>query len=155
MLPFDPTVFQTEAGKLALEKYAAVTHLSLRVYDRDRRIIAEQRGSNPLFELFTAAREPSIVSECLERCFAQADRMTCVCVEHEHGLGVVGAPFSNEGEVVCVSIAGYGLTGHTDQLQLRRLAKENGLSFESLWRVVRSEVPTPMHRLQLNGELLK
>jgi signal transduction histidine kinase len=155
MLPFDPTVFQTEAGKLSLEKYAAVTHLSLRIYDRNRRIIAEQRGSNRLFELFTATREPTIVSECLERCFAQADQMACVCVEHEHGLALVGAPLTMENELVCVSIAGYALTGHTDQLQLRRFAKENGLLFESLWRIVRSEVPTPMHRLQLNGELLK
>ena len=155
MLPFDPNVFQTAAGKLALEKYAAVTHLSIRVYDRNRRIIAEQRGSNRLFELFTAAREPSIVSKCLERCFAQSDRMTCVCVEHEHGIAVVGAPFTNESEVVCVSIAGYALTGHIDQLQLRRLAQESGLSFESLWGLVRTEVPTPVHRLQLDGELLK
>jgi signal transduction histidine kinase/CheY-like chemotaxis protein len=155
MLVLDPNVFQTAAGKLALEKYAAVTHLSIRVYDRNRRFCAEQRGSNKLFELFTAAREPSIVSKCLERCFAQPDRMTCVCVEHEHGLAVVGAPFTNESEVVCVSIAGYALTGHIDQLQLRRLAQESGLSFESLWHVVRSEVPTPVHRLQVNGELLK
>lgn len=155
MLPFDPNVFQTAAGKLALEKYAGVTHLSIRVYDRSRRIIAEQRGSNRLFELFTAAQEPQIVSECLERCFAQSDRMTCVCVEHEHGIAVVGAPFTNESEVVCVSIAGYALTGHIDQLQLRRLAQESGLSFESLWAVMRTEVPTPVHRLQLTGELLK
>jgi signal transduction histidine kinase len=155
MLPFDPTVFQTEAGKLALEKYTAVTHLSIRLYDRNRRIIAEQRGSNRLFELFTGAQEPTIISQCLERCFTQPDRMTCVCVEHEHGLAVVGAPFTNEGQVVCVSVAGYALTGHIDQLQLRRLARETGLSFESVWRIVRSEVPTPLDRLQLNGELLK
>jgi signal transduction histidine kinase/CheY-like chemotaxis protein len=155
MLPFDTNVFQTAAGKLALEKYAAVTHLSIRVYDRNRRICAEQRGSNRLFELFTTAREAQIVSECLERCFAQSDRLTCVCVEHEHGIAVVGAPFTNESEVVCVSIAGYALTGHIDQLQLRRLAQESGLSFESLWGVVRTEAPTPVHRLQLNGELLK
>lgn len=155
MLPFDPNVFQTAAGKLALEKYAAVTHLSIRVYDRNRRIIAEQRGSNRLFELFTTAREPQIVSECLERCFAQSDQMTCVCVEHEHGLAIVGCPLTKEGEVVCVSIAAYALTGHMDQLQLRRLTQQSGLSFESLWGVVRIEVPTPVHRLQLNGELLK
>jgi hypothetical protein len=144
MLPFDTNVFQTAAGKLALEKYAAVTHLSIRVYDRNRRICAEQRGSNRLFELFTTAREPQIVSECLERCFAQSDRLTCVCVEHEHGIAVVGAPFTNESEVVCVSIAGYALTGHIDQLQLRRLAQESGLSFESLWGVVRTEAPTDL-----------
>ncbi len=155
MLPFDPNVFQTAAGKLALEKYAAVTHLSIRVYDRNRRIIAEERGSNRLFELLTAGREPNIVSACLERCFAQSDQMTCVCVEHEHGLAVVGVPFTNESEVVCVSIAGYALTGHIDQLQLQRLAQESGLSFESLWGLVRAEVPAPVHRLQLNGELLK
>jgi signal transduction histidine kinase len=129
--------------------------LSIRVYDRHRHVIAEQRGSNRLFELFTAAREPRIFSECLERCFAESERSACVCVEHEHGLAVVGAPFTIEGEVVAVSIAGYALTGHTDQLQLRRLAQENGLSFEPLWGVVRSEVPTPVRRLELDGELLK
>src|SRR4051812_26725562 len=105
MLPFDPGVFQTAAGKIGLEKYAAVTRLSIRVYDRNRHSLAKQRGSNRLFDLLNTAREPRIVSECLERCFGASDRMTCVCVEHEHGVGIVGTPFTIEGEVVCVSIA--------------------------------------------------
>jgi hypothetical protein len=154
MLPSDPNVFQTPAGKLALEKYAAVTRLSIRVYDRQRQKIAEQRGSNRLFELF-AGREPRMVSECLEGCFAQPDRTARVCLEQEHGLAAVGVPLILDGEVVCASIAGYALTGHIDQLQLHRLARESGLSFDSLWGVVRTEVPVPVHRLQLNGELLK
>jgi signal transduction histidine kinase len=155
MLAFDANVFQTAGGKVALEKYAAVTHLSILVYDRHRHTIAEQRGSNRLFELFTAAREPRILSECLERCFAESEQTACVCVEHEHDLAVVGAPLTIEGQIVCVSIAGFALTGHIDQLQLRRLAQESRVPFESLWGVVRSEVPTPLHRLQLDGELLK
>jgi hypothetical protein len=152
---FDAHVFHTPAGKLALEKYAAVTHLSIRVYDRQRHEIAEHRGDNRLFELFAKAPDPPIVAKCLERCFAQPDGTACVSIEQEHSLAVVGAPFVLDGEVVCASIAGYALSGHIDQLQLRRLAQNAAVSFDSFWGVVRIEVPVPVHRLQLNGELLK
>jgi hypothetical protein len=77
MPPFDPDVFQTAAAKTALKKYAAVTHLSIRLYDRDRRVIAEETGSNRLFSVFSAAREPNIVLECVACCFAQSHRPPC------------------------------------------------------------------------------
>lgn len=98
-----------------------VTHLSVRVYDREERVITAPVESNPLFKLFTAGQEPDIVGKCVRRCFAESAGSSVV-VEHKHGLGVVGSPFTNQGETVCVGIAGYALITHLDQLQLRRLA---------------------------------
>jgi signal transduction histidine kinase/ActR/RegA family two-component response regulator len=154
VLSLDTAVFQTQQAIAALEKYAAVTHLTVRVYDRDERMIIAPIDSNALFELFTEGEEPHILGECVRRCFAETDASVIV-VEDGHGLAVIGAPFTNEGKVVCAAVAAYALTGYPDQREIHRLARDSGLSFESLWRVVRKELPISRQRLPLFGELLR
>ena len=155
MPPLDTSVFQTQQAMAALENYAAVTHLAVHVYDRNEQLItAPTIDSNRLFELFAGRREPHIFSDCVKRCFANRDGSVAV-LEDGHGLAVVGAPFINSGEVACVAVGGYALTGHLDQREVHRLAHDSGLSFESVWQVVRKELPIPKHRLPLYGELLR
>jgi len=96
MLPFDSDIFQSAAAVLALQKYAAVTHLSVRLYDERQRIIAPPTGSNHLMALFSGGREPQIASKCVDRCFSEEARPACVCVENEDGLAVVGAPMTHD-----------------------------------------------------------
>ena len=148
------SVFQTEQARAALEKYAAVTKLTVRVYGRNGRTIAATTGSNPLFELVTSGREPSIQHECVKGCLAQGEA-TALVVEDGHGLAIVGVPLTNDGEVVGVATAGYVLTSHLDQREIQRLARDHQLSFQSVWDVVRRQLPTPIQRLPLYGELLR
>jgi signal transduction histidine kinase/ActR/RegA family two-component response regulator len=150
----DAAVFQTDRAMAALEKYAAVTNLTVRLYGRDERMITAPTGSNPLFELFTKGREPRILDECVRRCLAQTDA-SAIVVEDGHGLAVVGTPFANDGAVVAAAVAGYVLTGHLDQREMQRLARDSGLAFESVWGVVRQGLPVPRQRLPLYGELLR
>jgi len=121
---FDAHVFESQAAILALEKYTAVARLNVRIYGPDKSLISRPVGRNPLFELFGTAYEPHILVECVERCFSQSGPYAKVCVEHEHGIGVVAAPLAYAGEVACVAVASYALTSHMDQLQVRRLARE-------------------------------
>jgi signal transduction histidine kinase/ActR/RegA family two-component response regulator len=151
----DITVLQSNSAVAALEKYAAVTHLSVRVYDRKRHMIAAGSESNRLFKLFSAsAREPEFVAKCVEACFAQNNQFSSV-VAHEQGLAVLGAPFTDDGRVMFVAVAAYALTSHIEQLHIRRLARDTGIAYQSLWDVARSELPIPPHRLSLYGELLR
>jgi signal transduction histidine kinase/CheY-like chemotaxis protein len=155
MPPFDKDLFETQPAITALEKYSAVTRLSVRIYGRDKRLIAKPIGANRLAELCSTAYEPRIVAECVSRCFSQSEQSASVCLEQEHGLGVVGAPLVYAGQIVYVAIAAYALTSHIDQLQLRRLTSESGLSLETLWVLIGSEAPLTRERLTLNGELLR
>jgi signal transduction histidine kinase/CheY-like chemotaxis protein len=154
MAAFDVTLFQTERPRVALEKYAAITHLAVRVYDRDERVITSATDSNPLFELLAKDRHPYLLGDCVKRCFTEPDSVTIV-VEHDYRIAVVGVPMIYEGEVFCAAIAAYALVGHLDQRQAKLLALNNGLDFHSVWGVVRRSLPISQHRLPLYGELLR
>lgn len=150
----ETSVFQTDRARVALEKYAAVTHLTVRVYDRNEQIITAVSESNPLFELFIGRQEPAIVLECVRRCLAQAEG-SAVIVQDVHGLAIVGTPFTSEGEIVCAGVAGFMLTKYLGQREIERLARDIGVSFLSVWSAVRKGLPLPSHRLPVYGELLR
>jgi hypothetical protein len=100
----EESLFLNDRVRVALEKYAAVTRLAVRIYDRDGQVITEPIRSNPLFKLFSLGREPQILGDCVRRCFAQAKALAIV-VENGHGLAVVGAPFISGGNVVYAAVA--------------------------------------------------
>jgi signal transduction histidine kinase len=150
----DASPILSDRARVALEKYAAVTRLAVRIYGRDEQVITKPIDSNPLFELFTRGREPQILGDCVRSCFARMDGSSAV-VEDGHGLAIVGVPFTISGEIVCVAVAGYALTSHLDEREIRRLARDNKLPFDSVWGVVRKSLPTPRYRLSLYGELLR
>jgi signal transduction histidine kinase/CheY-like chemotaxis protein len=153
-MSMDAFLFQTDHARLALEKYAAVTHMTVRVYDRDEQIITAVSESNPLFELFRGAQEPAIVLECVRRCLAQAEG-PAVVVQDAHGLAIVGTPFTNEGEVICVGVIGLMLTKYLGQREIERLARDTGVAYLAIWSAVRKGLPIPSHRLPVYGELLR
>jgi signal transduction histidine kinase/CheY-like chemotaxis protein len=153
----DASLFLTDRARVAVEKYAAVTHLAVMIYDRDERVITgpiKPIDSNTLFELFTRGRKPQILNDCLRRCFAQRDGAAAV-VEDGHGLAIVGVPFAISGEIICAAVAGYALTAHPEEREIRRLAHDHKLPFDSVWAVVRKTLPITRHRLPLYGELLR
>jgi signal transduction histidine kinase/CheY-like chemotaxis protein len=150
----DKHFFENQAVIQAFEKYSAVTRLSVRIYGRDKSLI-RTLGHNRLNELFGIRYEPRILIECVRRCFSPAEQTSKICGDHEHGIGVVAAPLMYAGEVVYVAVGAYALTSHLDQLQVRRLSKESGVSVEDLWVVIGNEVPLTRDRLDLNGQLLR
>ena len=154
VLNLDAAAFKTARGTAALEKFAAVTRLTVSIYGRDEGQMMAPVGPNPLFALFSRGRTLPLIDECVRRCLAQRD-ISALVVESGYGLAVVGVPLTNPNAVVCVAVAGYVLTRHLDQREIRRLAQENGLAFEPVWTVARKTLPIPESQLPLYGDLLR
>ena len=150
----DVGAFQTEQAIAAFDKYAAVTHLSVRVYDRDRQLVTGSTNGDPLLALFTRGREPEIVVRCVRRCLAAANPGG-VIIEHGHGIAAIGVPFTTPHETLCVAVALYALRAHPDTLQVQRLARETAIPFNDLWNTLRKRLPVPEYRLAQYGELLQ
>ena len=54
MKELDVTVFQLDRGRAALEKYAAVNHVTVQVYGADGQLVAAAVNRTPLFDLFSS-----------------------------------------------------------------------------------------------------
>ena len=152
----EAALFERGAWTKALEKYAAVTHLTVQLYDTDERPTCGPVHPTALFDLFTPGRHDlGIFAACIRRCLTQADMPPAVVVEDHNGLAVVGTALTLGGEIVGVAVAGYALTAFLDQHTLERLARNSGRSFETVWAAGRQERHVPRERLTVYGELLR
>ena len=148
----DVAALQSERGRFALEKCAAITHLTVEIYGVDARPVVGPLHATPLFDLFAATGHGAgLVADCRRRCLAQP---SAVVVAEGLGLAVVGMALRLDGEVVAVVLGEYALTKHLDRLDILRLARDAGLPAETVWAVVRRTLPVPRPRLVLSGELL-
>jgi signal transduction histidine kinase len=148
----DAAAFQSERGRFALEKCAAITHLTVEIYGVDARLVAGPLHATPLFDLLaTTGPGVALLADCRRRCLAQP---STVVVEERLGLAVAGKALRLDGEVVAVVLGEYALTKHPDRLDILRLARAADLPADSVWTVVRRVLPVPRPRLVLSGELL-
>src|SRR3989449_9126428 len=153
----DETVFEPDAAwKRALEKYGAATHLTVELYGRDARWPIAQVHSTPLFELLAPGHHAlSMFAACVQRCLTQTAAASTIVVEQRHSLAVIGSPLMLNGEVVGAAVAAYVLTAFPDEHAVRRLAKECNVTFATLSRRIREELPLTRARLNVYGELLQ
>ena len=139
----------------ALEKFGAVTHLTVTVYAQDG-IVCGPVHSTPLFELFGRhGYEPGILRECARTCLAQAVDRPAVVVAPQYGLAVVGTSLVLDGEVVGAAVAGYALVDFVRSAAIDQLAREAGVPVGDLWEIARTFQPMPERRLVQQGELLQ
>ncbi len=156
----DAAAFASDRARAALGRYAAVSHLTVQVHGVGEELLAgpldpSPLDPSPLFELFAPGRhDPGLFANCLRRCLTATEGPSAVVVEDHHGLALVGTALRLAGEIVAVAVAGYVLTKHLDQREIERLARDGGLSFETVWRAVRRELPVSRARLVVSGELL-
>jgi signal transduction histidine kinase/ActR/RegA family two-component response regulator len=150
----DVTVFQLDRGRVALEKYAAVNHLTVQVYGADGRLMTGAVNRTPLFDLFSQGRGPGMFATCAQRCLSGSAPSPPVVVEEQYGIAVVGAPLVLAGAIVGAAVAGYALTTHLSYREVVRLARDCRLSFDDVWAATRKELPVQSSRLPLRGELL-
>jgi signal transduction histidine kinase/CheY-like chemotaxis protein len=146
-------VFELERGKAALDKYAAVNHLTVQVYDAQARPAADAIRPTPLFDLFNPGRGPGMFVACAQRCVSQPGPALIV-MEEQYGMAVVGTPLVLGGVIVGAAVAGYALTTHLTSREIERLARDCRLPFDAVWTVTRKELPMPRALLPLRGELL-
>lgn len=156
MKPQSEVLFGSDLWIGALERYASETHLSVKLFDADERVVFGPVHSTPLYKLFDErGYDPGIFAECARRCLAQTHDRPAVLVSEFYGLAVIGTSLVLNGNVVGAAVGGYAFTDFSQLSEVQRLAKNAGIKFDQLWEVAREQKPIPKRRLTLNGELLQ
>ena len=149
--------FDLAAWSSALDKFGAVTHLSVALYGTDGQIAGAPAVATPLYALFHEhGYDPGLFAECVRQCLAQSiDNRPAVIVAPPSGLAVVGTSLMIDGAIVGAAVAGYAVVDFCDSVAIARLARGGGVPFARLWDVARRQQPVPARRLVLHGELLQ
>src|SRR2546426_10148998 len=155
MARIDDALFSDVVWQQALEKFAAVTRLTVVVYGVDEAVVSGPIHLTPLFALFQkAGYQRGIFAECGRRCLAQAMDRPAISLASSYGLAVVGTSLVLQGEVVGAAVAGDTFVDFCHPSAVERLARDCGVPFQTVWEVARTTQPVPERRLILLGEPL-
>ncbi|MDQ2942841.1 MAG: hypothetical protein M3R21_04125, partial [Candidatus Dormibacteraeota bacterium] len=149
-------LFTSDLWKPALDKYAEVTRLTVKLFSVDERAVLATVHPTPLDALFREyGFDPGLFGECARRCLSQTELRPAVVVAESHGLTVVGTSLVLEGAIVGAAVAGYAFAGFSQVVAVQRWAQSAGVPFDGLWNIARRQPPVPERRLKLHGELLQ
>jgi signal transduction histidine kinase/ActR/RegA family two-component response regulator len=151
----EPRLFETEVWTPALDKYAAVTRLTVALYDRAGRLVVGPVNTTPLYDLFADERRSVPYADGLERCLARADRRVQIIGANSDLFGVVCVPLVLNSETVGAAMAGYGLLNFPHSDALERFARQVRISTDRAWEIIRQATPVTKRAFIVQGELLQ
>ncbi|MCA1587083.1 MAG: PocR ligand-binding domain-containing protein, partial [Acidobacteria bacterium] len=152
----DTSPFSVEVWRRALEKYGSVTRLTVSLFDGQGQVVCGPINRTTLFDAFVqATSDPGLFTECAQRCLRQQERRSAVLVAKASGLAVVGTPLVLNNQIVGAAVAGYHLVDFPQTVAIERVAGDAGVSFPTLWDVVRRETPVSRGHFVVEGELLQ
>lgn len=145
-------LFSRDLWQSALEKYAGVTGLTVRLYAREARLVYGPVNPSRLAALLGGAGYDPGLAGCARECL---DGGTDLVVRRRHGLAMVAAPLALAGATVGCTVTGYALTQAPEATAARQLGEESGVEPDAVWAALRAERPVPERRLVLCAELLR
>ena len=149
-------LFSSDLWEAALQSFARATHLTVKLFDADLRLVFGPIHPTPLFQVLDErGYDPGIIAECARRCLIQTDKRPAVMISEVYGLAVIGTSLVLQGKVVGAAIAAYAFVDFSQASEIHRLARKSGIQFERLWRVAREQKPVPQRQLAVHGELLQ
>ena len=152
----DGKLFTSDLWKPVLEKYTAVTGLTVELFDIDGRVALGSIHPTPLYALFREnGYEPGLFADCARRCLSQTGARPAVVGADHHGLTVIGTSLVLDNAIVGAAVTGYALTKFSQVIAVQRWAQSTKLPFDRLWDIARRQPPMPERRLKLYGELLQ
>jgi PAS domain S-box-containing protein len=156
MNPLNETLFSSDRWRPALEKFAGSAQMTIKLFDASACEVVGPIHPTPLFQLFDEkGYDPGLFAECARRCLAQTEERPAVLVSQLHGLTVLGAALTLEGQIVGAAVGGYVFADFSQVSEIRLLARQGGIAFPLLWNVARNQKPVSQSRLIVQGELLQ
>ena len=149
-------IFDSDAWRTALDKYAEATGLTVRLYGTDAAVALDSTHVTPLVALFREhGFDPGMFDACARRCLQQTYSRPMVFADEQLGLTVIGTSLVLEDVVVGAAVAGYALAEFPNTSAVQRWAQSTRLPFYRLWEIMRKKSPVSERRLVLHGDLLK
>ena len=148
--------FNVDTWHPALEKFGAVTRLTVTLYAEDGHAVLRGVPSTPLFALFEEhGYVPGILAECARQCLEQGESRPAVVIAPSYSLAVVGTSLMLEGRIIGAAVAGFALVDFLRPSSIEGLARASGIPFRRLWSVALQQQPLSQGKLIVHGELLQ